>query len=332
MAVPSSPELSFAQCAVTLASRLCQSVRSSISAEAIEKRDRSPVTIADFGSQAIVCRALAESFPDDVMIAEEDSAVIRGPETASARDRIRAEMERVGVTGSEEEILAWIDRGGHASASGRFWTLDPIDGTKGFLRGEQYAISLAMLIDGRLELAVVGCPNLPVPGSSSAETGGLFFAVRGEGAWAMPLGGPLESATRLSVSSVTSSDQARFCESVESGHSAHDVSAQIAARLGMTLSPERLDSQAKYAVVASGRADIYLRMPTRADYQEKIWDHAGGALLVEEAGGRVTDLAGQPLNFARGRELSANRGIVVTNGALHEAVLAAVDAVVSSDK
>jgi glycosyltransferase involved in cell wall biosynthesis len=56
----------------------------------------------------------------------------------------------------------------------------------------------------------------------------------------------------------------------------------------------------------------------------KIWDHAGGVLVVEEAGGTATDVGGRPLNFRLGRELRENRGVVVTNGKLHERVLAAL--------
>ena len=63
----------------------------------------------------------------------------------------------------------------------------------------------------------------------------------------------------------------------------------------------------------------------RADYREKIWDHAGGALIVEEAGGTVTDVWAAP-EFTHGRELVANRGVIVTNGRLHESVLAALRA------
>ena len=62
-------------------------------------------------------------------------------------------------------------------------------------------------------------------------------------------------------------------------------------------------------------------MPTRADYREKIWDHAAGALIVEEAGGTVTDITGRPLEFHHGRELSANRGVIATNGRLHKRVI-----------
>ena len=120
---------------------------------------------------------------------------------------------------------------------------------------------------------------------------------------------------------------ARFCESVEAAHSAHGAAAQIAARLGISAEPVRLDSQAKYGVVARGEADIYLRLPTKADYFEQIWDHAGGVLVVEEAGGKVTDVTGEPLDFTHGRQLKQNRGVIVSNGRLHAMVLEAVRAV-----
>ena len=63
------------------------------------------------------------------------------------------------------------------------WTLDPIDGTKGFLRGEQYAVCLALVIDARVELGVIGCPNLPSDKDKpDGGKGALFIAVRGQGA------------------------------------------------------------------------------------------------------------------------------------------------------
>ena len=102
--------------------------------------------------------------------------------------------------------------------------------------------------------------------------------------------------------------------------------AAVAARLLITAPPLRMDSQAKYAVVARGEADIYLRLPTRADYREKIWDHAAGVLIVAESGGVVSDVAGRPLEFNHGRELTANRGVVVTNGRLHAQVIESVRA------
>ncbi len=90
--------------------------------------------------------------------------------------------------------------------------------------------------------------------------------------------------------------------------------------------PIGMDSQAKYAVLAAGEGDVLLRLlsPSRPDYREKIWDQAAGSIVIEEAGGRITDLDGKPLDFSHGRTLAKNRGILATNGHLHDAVLAAL--------
>ena len=63
------------------------------------------------------------------------------------------------------------------------WTLDPIDGTKGFLRKGQYAVCLALIVDSEVELGVMGCPNLPVDATKAdGERGCIFVAVKGQGA------------------------------------------------------------------------------------------------------------------------------------------------------
>ena len=86
----------------------------------------------------------------------------------------------------------------------------------------------------------------------------------------------------------------------------------------------RLDSQCKYAVVARGQADAYLRMPTRKDYVEKIWDHAAGSLLAIEAGAVVSDVAGAPLDFTHGPRLEANRGIICAIAPIHGRIVKAI--------
>src|SRR5262249_50374556 len=152
---------------------------------------------------------------------------------------------------------------------------------------------------------------------------------RARGAFCVPSESPatVEPAPRrVCVSLRDDPAQARFCESVEPGHSAQGDTAAVAARLGIVAPPLRMDSQAKYASVARGEAEIYLRLPTQADYREKIWDHAAGALIVAEAGGIVTDIMGRPLEFNHGRELVVNQGVIVTNGRLHERVLGALQA------
>ncbi|MDZ4687567.1 MAG: 3'(2'),5'-bisphosphate nucleotidase [Planctomycetaceae bacterium] len=326
MTVVLSHELDAALVAVRDAARICRSVQSTIAPDAMEKKDKSPVTIADFGSQAVVCRVIGDAFPHDPIIAEEDSRELLNEQNAPFLHLIHDEICKQCIETSKEQVCRWIDRGGAEEYSHRFWTLDPIDGTKGFLRKEQYAISLALIVEGQIELGVLGCPNLPLVPGQTDTAGSLFYAIRGQGAYVLPLEGDA-APMRIRVSQTSATNAARFCESVESGHSSHGASEQIAEWLGITAAPVRLDSQAKYAVVARGEADIYLRLPTKKDYFEQIWDHAGGVLVVEEAGGRVTDVTGKPLDFTHGRQLKQNRGVIVSNAKLHDAVLEAVRAV-----
>jgi 3'(2'), 5'-bisphosphate nucleotidase len=313
--------------AVRMAARLCLAVGSGIRPEVLDKEDKSPVTVADFGSQAVICRALEKAFPDDPIIAEEDSAELRQSRNETLLQRVVEHVRalQLGDDLSAEAVCGWIDRGGTSGYRDRYWTVDPIDGTKGFLRGEQYAVALALVVDGQVAAAALACPNLSVEaGSEHRDNGVIFTAVRGQGAFAVSMDRAADDdACFLPIKVSDNDDPAaiRFCESVESGHSAHGDAAAVAARLGIAAPPVRMDSQAKYGVVARGEAEIYLRMPTRADYHEKIWDHAAGALIVQEAGGTVTDIHGRPLEFHHGRELSANRGVIVSNRLLHARVL-----------
>lgn len=322
--------------AVARAGRLCRGLSRAITPEVLAKSDSSPVTVADFGSQAIVGRTLAQAFPEDPIIAEEDSGELEKPENAavlSSASRWFFEYSRewaldaTDPAESQSLILA-IDHGATDRGGERFWTVDPIDGTKGFLRGGQYAVALALIVDGRVVVAALACPNLQVS-LGRGEPGAVFYAVRGRGAYVLAenqITETIPAGVRIRVGDLDDPREARYCESVESGHSAQGESARVAVRLGVAAPPLRMDSQAKYAVVARGEADLYLRLPTRKDYREKIWDHAAGALLVEEAGGIVTDVHGRPLEFHHGRELANNRGVVVSNGRFHQAVINAIAA------
>ena len=316
-------ELSVALKAVRSAARVCRSVQDKITPDVLQKDDRSPVTVADFASQAVICRAIGAPFPRDPIMGEEESATLGRGENGPFLDRILAELRGVEIDTCGKEACAWIDRASQKEYVPRFWTLDPIDGTKGFLRKEQYAISLALVVEGRIDVALLGCPNLPCD-AGGLRTGTLFYAVRGQGSWAVPLEGD-DSPRPVHASLETDPRQARFCESVEANHTAQGLSAKVAASLGMTREPLRCDSQAKYAIVARGEAEIYLRLPAKFGYKEKIWDHAGGVLVVEEAGGCVSDVMGKPLEFNHGYELLANRGIVAANRQLHPRVIAALE-------
>jgi 3'(2'), 5'-bisphosphate nucleotidase len=325
--MPYSTELSIALKAVSHAASICQRVQAKLTdAASHSKDDKSPVTVADYAAQASIISDIRASFSSDLVVGEEDASALRESGNESIRQAVLEAVQTVKPDMTQEEVEAAIDAGNHEGGPGeRFWTLDPIDGTKGFLRGEQYAVALALIEDGEIVLGVLGCPNLPLSDEPGSPIGCLLSAEIEKGASIQALGS--DEAFPIQVDQATDFSTARFCESVESGHSSHSDSAAIADQLGITREPYRIDSQCKYAIIARGGASVYLRLPTSADYEEKIWDHGAGVLIAEEAGGRVSDVHGLALDFSLGRTLARNKGVVVTNGALHDETIKAVQAV-----
>jgi len=325
-------EMEVALEAVRRACRLCTAVQQERVAEStLTKQDASPVTVADYGAQAVVIQTLRQRFPADTVVGEEEASLLLRSGNASLKHQVvRHVQQHAAEEVGEKDILQFIDEGrAEMGNKGRFWVLDPIDGTKGFMRGDQYATALALIEWGEVVLGILGCPNLPTQGvGSPGPKGCLFGAVAGQGTRVFGLEG--REARAVSVAQTSEPHEAVLCEPVESAHSSHGESAAVARQLGIRKPPYRLDSQCKYAAVARGDASIYLRLPTRAAYREKIWDHAAGSLLVREAGGQVTDSRGQPLDFSRGRTLQQNVGIIATNGKLHTEVVRAVQQALSA--
>ncbi len=313
--------------ALRSAGLLARAVQNELAAHALTKEDRSPVTVADFAVQALVARALIAACPDTPLVAEEDAEALREPAQRTVLDQIVSFVRRWAPEADAERVCAWIDHG-NGEPAGRYWVLDPIDGTKGFLRGEQYAIALALVEDGRVVLGGLACPNLtdarrPEPGGP----GTLVIAARGEGTWAAPLEG--DGFKRLQVSTQTDVAAARTVRSVESGHTNVTRLDRVLMHLGAKAEPVRMDSQAKYAVLAAGEGELLFRLLSsrQPDYRECIWDQAAGSLVLEEAGGRITDLHGKPLDFTAGKRLFHNEGVLATSGPMHDAALAALAAV-----
>ena len=235
---------------------------------------------------------------------------------------VKLTNDTLNVNLSSHEVTDLIDKGNfEGGKKERFWTLDPIDGTKGFLRGGQYAVGLALIENGIVQMSFLACPNLPIPGSDSNEKGRLFTATRGQGAFSRSFSN--EDENKISVSKSNQLPTMRFCESFESGHSSHTDSEKIAQLLNISTTPVRLDSMCKYAIVSSGEADIYLRLPVSMEYEEKIWDHAPGSLLLTESGGSICDCFGKPLDFGQGRTLKS-KGVIASNGTVHNEILEAV--------
>eukprot|EP01099_Mayorella_cantabrigiensis_P003191 TRINITY_DN2481_c0_g1_i1.p1 TRINITY_DN2481_c0_g1~~TRINITY_DN2481_c0_g1_i1.p1 ORF type:complete len:204 (-),score=56.47 TRINITY_DN2481_c0_g1_i1:41-652(-) len=189
--------------------------------------------------------------------------------------------------------------------------------------GEQYAVALALMEDNKPVLGVLGCPELPDSfEDKDSKKGSVLIAVKGEGASMYSLHDD-SVEKRISVSSKSDPKEAIFTESV--AHTSK-LNQDLASHLGVVKPPLRIDSQCKYAVVARGDSDVYLRFTT-LEYKECIWDHAAGVIIVEEAGGKVTDFDGKELDFSKGRKLYENAGLVVANKALHEATMKTLETV-----
>jgi len=311
---------------IKMASALCQRVGTDLAGrESLSKSDRSPVTIADYGSQAIISKLIKETFPNDAIVAEEDSEELRRPGHSRILEQVTQYVNAFILNSSSEEVCSWIDLSSRY-VTDRFWALDPIDGTKGFLRGDQYAIALALIENGSVRLGLLACPNLYVDKDDPhGKKGCLFFALRGKGSVQMEMDGG--NKRNLSVSKVDNPSEATFTESVEPDHADHLFHQRLAHRLNISKSSLRIDSQAKYGIVARGEATLYLRVPSPLEpgYRENIWDHAAGSIITEEAGGKVTDALGRPLDFSCGIKMEKNYGVVATNGILHDVVLKALE-------
>jgi 3'(2'), 5'-bisphosphate nucleotidase len=312
-------------------SLLVREIQQALVTPALEKGDRSPVTVADFASQALIAARLKALWPGEPLVGEESGSELREPRYAAELAHVARLVARRLPGIDERGVCELLDHGA-AEPRDAYWTLDPIDGTKGFLRKEQYAVALAFIQGGVVELAVLGCPELidsqrPAPGGE----GSLVIAARGRGAWLRPLAdmadlGDGSDWHRLAVSREDDPSKARVLRSVESGHTDKGKAVDLSRAFGTQVPPIGMDSQAKCAVLAAGGAETLVRLisPDRPDYKEKIWDQAAGSLIIEEAGGRVTDLDGHSLDFTLGRTLAANRGVLATNGRLHEAALMAI--------
>lgn len=346
-------ELKEACKAVRLASQLCRKVQQQLKDdESVSKDDASPVTVADYGAQALVAWSLQNSFGANgfSMVAEEASNDLREPSGAKMAARIADLVNETLAEGQLEakldssDILNLIDSGrSEGGSQGRHWVLDPIDGTRGFVGQRQYAICLGLLDAGEAVVGVLGCPNLPQTAlvdadgeagaasrSSEGGVGCLFAAQKGHGAFVGPLRGDEAAGQALQLSDLADVSEARFMESYESAHSDQSFTSRLARKLGVTKAPLRLDSQTKYGALARGDALINLRFP-HAGYREKIWDHVAGVVIVIEAGAVVSDASGNALDFGKGRWLDLDRGIVTSTPTVHAALIKAILQITEED-
>ncbi|KAA3604364.1 MAG: 3'(2'),5'-bisphosphate nucleotidase [Planctomycetota bacterium] len=322
MTDPTDRILDVAREAGRSAAAVCRAVLGEAPAapEAMAKLGKEPVTVADYGSQAVILRAVQAAFPEHGVIAEEGAEHLR--ENAGdhgSQQIVRLVGQTIGEEVSFDQVCSWIDHDG-SGGSEFTWSIDPIDGTKGFLRRQQFAVAIGILRHGKPYAGVLACPNLPLdPADPNGAKGLLYFAADGRGAWREPIDGGETKAVKVSPHQAAS--DVRVLGSVESAHGDPALVKAVIEDLGLSGGMVRIDSQVKYAVVAHGGAEVYLRPRSKPEYRENIWDHTAGVIVTLEAGGRVTDLDGKDLDFSLGKKLAENRGVLATNGAVHQQVL-----------
>jgi 3'(2'), 5'-bisphosphate nucleotidase len=303
--------------AVAEASHLCREVRRRDGDPAgLTKSDDSPVTVADFAAQAVVLHRMTAALGPLWVVAEESTAALR--QAPALRDKVVDAVRIVWPDAQPDDVLGAIDLGrAEPPVSGPWWALDPIDGTKGFVRGGQFAVCLGRIEDGGPTYSALGCPHLAadpsVPATEVDRTGALFLtdgqtvtveAI--DGGTAVVLAPVLEASTPAVV-----------VRSYESGHTRIDDIRRVMDGAKLPFHEVAVDSQVKYALVASGRADVYLRLPHDPNRRDPVWDHAAGVSMVTALQRRATDVRGAELDWTAGATLANNTGILCAPASIH---------------
>jgi 3'(2'), 5'-bisphosphate nucleotidase len=264
------------------------------------KDDNSPVTIADLASQAILLGKIADLFPDERVFAEESTLSLTRHSNLS---RVKEVVEEVlAKTFSIKEIEERINYRGNLKSQNCLY-VDPIDGTKGYLKNLFYAVAIARTVDNSLvnSWMAVPCKEELMP----EICGYLFNATKTEGVRKISIKSNEDFGLLPKVDRSKDTESLRLVAS--RAHETVDLPTTVENENQVEL--VSMDSQVKYAALANGVADIYPRKPSRSFGSFFCWDHLPGMLLVQETGGVVTDLTGKVLDWSNGERLTNNLGI-----------------------
>ncbi|KAI0901675.1 carbohydrate phosphatase [Annulohypoxylon nitens] len=340
---PYSKELQVAIGAIQSAAKISQGVISSEDKGTIEKDDLSPVTVADFAIQALLTATVHAAFPDDRFVGEESAEELRN--NPVLLDRVwellqkREDDPLCKVPESRERMCEMIDWCGFGEPgglqAGRVWVFDPIDGTKTFVRGEAYAINVALLEGSKQVLSVVGCPTIafdasgPVTNTSLDPNGRgcIVFAAKGYGTYVRPLVAPSPGDVQVRrIEPLVETESSQTLRPVscynmlDSG--VDDVHQVIMQRLNIeSRGCDLLAWVLRWVTLGLGLANMTVWVYKKRERTGKIWDHAGAMLLFEEIGGYITDIDGKPIDLGVGRKMTANHGFVAAPKAIHPLVL-----------
>ncbi|KAK0392706.1 hypothetical protein NLU13_2201 [Sarocladium strictum] len=350
LALPTySCERDIAELAVLRACVLTKKVLSTV--DEISKSDLTPVTVADFAAQALLISAIEAAFPGHGVLGEEDATELRND--PKLRGKVFGLVSSVNLPlvpngagpvelaspSTEDEMMDMIDRGGNGKGGreGFYWIMDPVDGTKAFLEGKQYAVSLALMKDGKEVVGVLGCPNLKLQDGRVSETtvdtdglGVIITAVKGHGAAirSVSADGTLSPREVLKTMPPPKSiNDLHFVGCTASKALRHDIPEALARKLGTPDPGTNIwSSHMRYASLILGGGDLQVRVPRKnvEPVAVRVWDHAGSQLIFTELGGKVTDLDGREMDFGAGRSFFNNRGMVVAKREIHGEILSLV--------
>ena len=290
----------------------------SINTAPFYKIDKTPVTLADYGSQLIILFQLINQFPLDSFTGEENLSELY----------IHKKQQVIEISKLVRNIFPEINNKDILSHEGkvnpygkRVWVIDPLDGTKGFIYNRQFSVAIALIENNKIKLGVLACPRINKLNSKkyNDKEGYIFFAEQGKGAFVISINNTVINS--IDIKNKIKNGDILYTESFDSSHINKQIHDQVAKILCIKKPSLKVDSQVKYALVATGDVSFYLRFPRLRDYQEYVWDHAAGQLIVEEAGGTVTDVLGNEIYYEKSNRLSKNFGIVASHGWIHDDIV-----------
>ncbi len=183
----------------------------------------------------------------------------------------------------------------------RVWMVDPLDGTNGFIAGNgDFAVQIGLAEDGEVIVGVVYAPL----------TGILYRAVRGEGTW---IERPDLEPEQARVSGARELSEMRLAAS--RSHRSPRMN-KVVQRFGFREEVQRGSVGIKIGLLIEQQCDVYIHLSPRT----KQWDTCAPQLILTEAGGRMTDLFGEPLNY-NVPDVQNRNGLVASNGASHDRII-----------
>lgn len=350
-ASPYAEELEKGRQSVHRAVILTKTILAAVDKGAVDKHDRTPVTVADFAAQALLISAVHDAFPNDSFVGEESADMLR--RDPDLLERVWQHVLSAGLEDAKsktplafpktkDEMLDIIDMGGKGKGGkqGRIWVLDPVDGTERFMRNQQYAVALALLENGQQKLGILGCPNLNLETGRVVEEiidrdgyGYMISAVAGQGAFTQSMGRDSIASSQIipKLEEVADLRDLRLVRSKASRTANTEFPVKVAARLTCELTTDVYSAQMHYVALVVGGCNAIVKMPLRKNRPSKLWDHAGGMLIAEEAGCKVTDLLGNAIDCTVGRKLGGY-GMIVAPKGIHAGLLDAVQKVLQEEE